>query len=289
MTMAAAAVPRDVTSYGIGLAAPLALFFLVFFVAPLVQLFVLSLHNDTAGVVWGIGQYVHFLTDPFSLSVLGSTLLLGAEVTALCLVLGFPIAWLYHRVGSRVQTLIILIVLLPLLTSVVVRTFAWIVILGRQGIINSTLLSIGAIDTPMRLLYTQVGVVLALAQVQMPLMTLPLITALGRIDMNLEDASCSLGAGSWRTFWRVVLPLSLPGIIAGCTLTYAAAITAFITQSLVGGGQMLFMPMYLYQQASTLQNWPFASAISIIFLLAVLAVVTVFGMLGRLSRGYGGA
>ena len=287
--MAAASVPRDVTSYGIGLAAPLALFFLVFFVAPLVQLFVLSLHNDTAGVVWGIGQYVHFLTDPFSLSVLGSTLLLGAEVTSLCLVLGFPIAWLYHRVGSRAQTLIILIVLLPLLTSVVVRTFAWIVILGRQGIINSTLLSIGAIDTPIRLLYTQVGVVFALAQVQMPLMTLPLITALGRIDMNLEDASCSLGAGSWRTFWRVVLPLALPGVIAGCTLTYAAAITAFITQSLVGGGQMLFMPMYLYQQASTLQNWPFASAISIIFLLAVLAVVTVFGMLGRLSRGYGGA
>ena len=287
--MAAASVPRDVTSYGIGLAAPLTLFFLVFFVAPLVQLLVLSLHNDTAGVVWGIGQYVHFLTDPFSLSVLGSTLLLGAEVTALCLVLGFPIAWLYHRVGSRTQTLIILIVLLPLLTSVVVRTFAWIVILGRQGIINSTLLSIGVIDTPIRLLYTQLGVVLALAQVQMPLMTLPLITALGRIDMNLEDASCSLGAGSWRTFWRVVLPLSLPGIIAGCTLTYAAAITAFITQSLVGGGQMLFMPMYLYQQASTLQNWPFASAISIIFLLAVLAVVTVFGMLGRLSRGYGGA
>ena len=287
--MAAASVPRDVTSYGIGLAAPLALFFLVFFVAPLVQLFVLSLHNDTAGVVWGIGQYVHFLTDPFSLSVLGSTLLLGAEVTSLCLVLGFPIAWLYHRVGSRAQTLIILIVLLPLLTSVVVRTFAWIVILGRQGIINSTLLSIGVIDTPIRLLYTQVGVVFALAQVQMPLMTLPLITALGRIDMNLEDASCSLGAGSWRTFWRVVLPLALPGVIAGCTLTYAAAITAFITQSLVGGGQMLFMPMYLYQQASTLQNWPFASAISIIFLLAVLAVVTVFGMLGRLSRGYGGA
>ena len=287
--MAAASVPRDVTSYGIGLAAPLALFFLVFFVAPLAQLFVLSLHNDTAGVVWGIGQYVHFLTDPFSLSVLGSTLLLGAEVTALCLVLGFPIAWLYHRVGSRAQTLIILIVLLPLLTSVVVRTFAWIVILGRQGIINSTLLSIGAIETPMRLLYTQVGVVLALAQVQMPLMTLPLITALGRIDMNLEDASCSLGAGSWRTLWKIILPLSLPGVIAGCTLTYAAAITAFITQSLVGGGQMLFMPMYLYQQASTLQNWPFASAISIIFLLAVLAVVTVFGMLGRLSRGYGGA
>ena len=116
-----------------------------------------------------------------------------------------------------------------------------------------------------------------------------IMTALGRIDPNLDDASCSRGAGSWRTFFRIVLPLSLPGVIAGCTLTYAAAITAFITQSLIGGGQMLFMPMYLYQQASTLQNWPFASAISIIFLLAVLAVVSVFTTLGRLSRGYGGA
>lgn len=148
--------------------------------------------------------------------------------------------------------------------------------------------SLGIIDTPLKLLYTQFGVVIALAQVQMPLMTLPLITALGRIDPNLDDASCSLGAGSWRTFFRIVLPLSLPGVIAGCTLTYAAAITAFITQSLIGGGQMLFMPMYLYQQASTLQNWPFASAISIIFLLAVLAVVSVFTTLGRMSRGHGG-
>jgi len=120
-------------------------------------------------------------------------------------------------------------------------------------------------------------------------MTLQLITALGRIDPNQDDASCSLGAGSWRTFWRVVLPLSLPGVIAGCTLTYAAAITAFITQSLIGGGQMLFMPMYLYQQASTLNNWPFAAAISFIFLIAVLAVITIFNMLGKISQGYANA
>jgi len=282
--MGAAPKIHDATSYGIGLAAPLALFFAVFFVAPLLQLLWLSLHNDAAGLQWGIGQYLHFLADPFSLGVLGSTLLLGIEVTAVCLLLGFPIAWLYHRVGSRLQTIIILIVLLPLLTSVVVRTFAWIVILGRQGIVNTALIELGLIDSPLRLLYTEGGVIVALAQVQMPLMTLPLITALGRIDPNLDDASSSLGAGSWRTFFRVILPLSIPGVIAGCTLTYAAAITAFITQSLVGGGQMLFMPMYLYQQASTLQNWPFASAISIIFLVAVLAVVAAFSMLGRLSR-----
>src|SRR5439155_28165 len=234
--MGAAPASRDVTSYGMGLAAPLALFFLVFFVAPLLQLLWLSLHNDTAALHWGLGQYLHFLTDPFSLGVLGSTLLLGAEVTAVCLVLGFPIAWLYQRVGPRLQTIIILIVLLPLLTSVVVRTFAWIVILGRQGIINATLQSLGIIDTPLKLLYTQFGVVIALAQVQMPLMTLPLITALGRIDSNLDDASCSLGAGSWRTFFRIVLPLSLPGFLAGCTLTYAAAIpSARLFAALVRG------------------------------------------------------
>jgi putative spermidine/putrescine transport system permease protein len=283
------AAPEDVTAFGLPLAAPLTLLFAVFFVAPLAQLFFLSLHNDTAATIWGLGQYTKFLTDPFSLSVLGATLLLGAEVTLLCLVLGYPVAWLYLRAGSRMQTLIILIVLLPLLTSVVVRTFAWIVILGRQGIVNSTLQSLGLIGTPLRMLYTQGGLVVALAQVQMPLMVLPLITAIGRIDINLADASASLGAGHWRTFAKVMLPLSMPGIIAGCTLTYAAAITAFITQSLVGGGQMLFMPMYLYQQASSLQNWPFASAISLIFLVAVLAIVALFSAIGRRARGYGDA
>jgi putative spermidine/putrescine transport system permease protein len=284
-----ATAPGDVTAFGLPLAAPLTLLFAVFFIAPLAQLFFLSLHNDTAATIWGLGQYIKFLTDPFSLSVLGATLLLGAEVTLLCLVLGYPVAWLYLRAGSRTQALIILVVLLPLLTSVVVRTFAWIVILGRQGIVNSTLQSLGLIGTPLRMLYTQGGLVVALAQVQMPLMVLPLITAIGRIDINLSDASASLGAGHWRTFVKVMLPLSMPGIIAGCTLTYAAAITAFITQSLVGGGQMLFMPMYLYQQASTLQNWPFASAISIIFLIAVLAIVALFSALGRRARGYGDA
>ena len=117
-------------------------------------------------------------------------------------------------------------------------------------------------------------------------MVLPLITALSRLDPNLLDASAALGAGHWRTFRKVILPLTFPGIVAGCLLTYAAAITAFITQTLVGGGQMLFMPMYIYQQSSTLNNWPFAAAISIIFLVAVLAAVTVFNMLGRLSKGY---
>jgi putative spermidine/putrescine transport system permease protein len=280
------AASAPVTRYDIKLALPLAGFFLLFFIAPLAILMIVSFYSDTAMNGFGLNQYARFLLDPFSLGVLASTLWLGVKVTALCLLLGFPLAWLYVRAPRWAQGILMLTIVLPLLTSVVVRTFAWIVILGRQGIVNNALLSLGLAEAPLRLLYTEMGVVVALAQVQMPLMVLPLITAISKIDPNLQDASAALGAGAWRTFFRVVLPLTLPGIIAGCLLTFSAAITAFITQTLVGGGQMLFMPMYIYQQSSTLNNWPFAAAISIIFLVAVLASVTLFNMLGRLSRGY---
>jgi putative spermidine/putrescine transport system permease protein len=276
----------DPSSYTLKLAAPLALFYGAFFVAPLGILFYVSLHTDPSLTKMGLTQYAKFLFDPFSLKVLGHTLWIGAEVTALCLVLGLPLAWVYVRAPGWAQGILMLIVLLPLLTSVVVRTFSWIVILGRQGIVNTTLAALGFIDAPLKLLYTEGGMVVALAQVQMPLMVLPLITALSRLDPNLLDASAALGAGAWRTFRRIVLPLTMPGIIAGCLLTYAAALTAFITQTLIGGGQMLFMPMYIYQQSSTLTNWPFAAAISIIFLVAVLAVVSIFNALGRLSKGH---
>jgi putative spermidine/putrescine transport system permease protein len=276
----------SVTQYDLKLALPLAGFFLLFFITPLALLALVSLYTDPQMTRFGLDQYTRFLFDPFSLRVLASTLWLGVKVTALCLLLGYPLAWAHVRAPRWAQSILMLIIILPLLTSVVVRTFAWIVILGRQGIVNSTLISLGLADTPLRLLYTEGGLIVALAQVQMPLMVLPLITALMRIDPNLQDASAALGAGAWRSFVKVTLPLTLPGIVAGCLLTFSAAITAFITQTLVGGGQMLFMPMYLYQQSSTLNNWPFAAAISIIFLVAVLAAVTIFNLLGRLSRGY---
>lgn len=275
----------SVTEHDLRLALPLAGFFALFFVAPLALLLLISFQADVEMSRFGLNQYSRFLLDPFSLKVLGSTLWLGVQVTGLCLLLGFPLAYAHVRAPRWAQGVLMLIIVLPLLTSVVVRTFAWIVILGRQGIVNNALISLGLAETPLRLLYTEAGLVVALAQVQMPLMVLPLITALSRIDPDLDAASAALGAGAWRSFFKVTLPLALPGVIAGCLLSFSAAITAFITQTLVGGGQMLFMPMYLYQQSSTLNNWPFAAAISIIFLVAVLAVVSVFNLLGRLSRG----
>lgn len=268
------------------MALPLLLFYLLFFIAPLLLLFAVSLHVDKELTTWGFAQYTKALSDGFGLGVLLDTLRLGVETTLVCLMLGFPLAWLHRSVGPRWQGAIILITVLPLLTSVIVRTFAWIVILGRQGIVNTVLLELGLTDTPLRLLYTHAGLVIALAQVQLPLMVLPLIDALHKLDPNLESASAALGAGRWRSFFRVVLPLSLPGIIAGSVLTFSAAVTAFITQSLVGGGQQLYMPMYIYQQALTLQNWPFAAVISMIFMVAVLICIALFNLLGRYTRRY---
>jgi putative spermidine/putrescine transport system permease protein len=275
-----------VTAYPLWLASPLALAMLLFFITPLLMLGVVSFYSDVAMTRWGSLTNWAKTLDNFGLTVLLDTLWLGVQVTALSLVLGFALAWAFLRIPARLQPMIIFIVMLPLLTSVVVRTFAWIVILGRQGIVNTFLIDFGLIDAPIKLLYTRLGLVVTLANVQLPLMVLPLITALQRIDMGLSDASASLGASEWQTFKKITVPLALPGVIAGCLLTFSASITAFISQSLIGGGQMLFMPMYLYQQVSALSNFPFAAAISLLFLATVILCVSLFNMLGRLSRGY---
>lgn len=264
------------------LALPLTLFFVVFFVAPLFLLIGISFQAERrmTGAL-GLNQYAAFLTDRLNLEVLADTLLLGVKTTLLCLIFGYPLAWLITRASARLQALLIFIVILPIVTSVVVRTFAWIVILGRRGIVNDTIVALGLSSTPLHLLFSETGVVIVLTQVQMPLMVLPLVTVLQRIDPNLASASEALGAGAWRTFFKVTLPLSMPGIIAGAILTYTACVTAFVTQSLIGGSRLLHMPMMIFQQAMDLQNWPFAAAVSVSFMISVLVVV---GLLVTLSR-----
>jgi putative spermidine/putrescine transport system permease protein len=272
------------------LALPLAAFFTLFFIAPLGLLVAISFETERqmTGTL-GLGQYAAFLTDGLNLAVLRDTLLVGAKATLLCLLFGYPLAWLCTRVSARWQAVLIFLVVLPIVTSVVVRTFAWIVILGRHGIVNEAILALGLSAQPLKLLFSETGVVIVLAQVQMPLMVLPLITTLQRIDPNLESASQALGAGAWRTFFKVTLPLSLPGIIAGAILTYTACVTAFVTQSLIGGSRLLFMPMMIFQQAMDLQNWPFAAAVSVIFMVSVLLIVAMLVALSRsrAARLYG--
>ena len=246
-------------------ALPLALFFAVFVFAPLLLLGYVSLHNDMAIQEPGIAQYVKFLGDAFNLGILGQTLWLAARTTLLALLIGYPLAYLYTLAPRRLQRVLILVIVLPMLTSAVVRTFAWVVILGRQGIINEALLS--------------------LAWIESPLMVLPLITALSNIPPSLREASLALGAGRWRTFFKVTAPLSMPGLLAGCLLVFAAAASAFVTQTLVGGGRQMFMPFYIYQQAIQSNNYPFAATIAMLLLVAVLAIVTVMNLIGRRFAG----
>jgi putative spermidine/putrescine transport system permease protein len=270
----------------LSLGLPLGLFFIAFVLAPMLLLGWISLHNDTAMAQAGVGQYAKFLTDRFNLAVLGNTLWLGVEVTVLTVLIGFPLAYLYTLAPGRWQGPLMLLIILPLLTSSVVRTFAWVVILGRQGTINTALIDLGLIAEPIKLLYTPGAVAVALAQIELPLMVLPLITALMNVDTNLRQASLALGAGHWRTFRQVTLPLSMPGLLAGSLLVFASSVSAFVTQTLVGGGQQMFMPYYMYQQAIQANNYPFAAAIAMLLLVCVLTVVLAINALGRRSKGF---
>lgn len=270
----------------LGLALPLGLFFAVFVVLPLALLVLVSFYADAGMTQFGARQYLRFWGDGFNRAVLGKTLWLGVQVTLLALLLGLPLAWVYTLTPPKWQGLLMLVIVLPLLTSAVVRTFAWVVILGRQGIVNGALIGLGLVDDPVRLLYTPGAIVVALAQIELPLMVLPLITALLNIDPNLRQASLALGAGHWRTFFRVTLPLAVPGLLAGSLLVFASSVSAFVTQTLVGGGQHILMPFYMYQQAIQANDYPFAAAVAVMLLVCVLAVVLVVNTLGRRAKGF---
>jgi len=272
------------------LALPLAALFAVCFVAPLVVLLALSLQGGTDAQGFSVARlsfahYRDFFADGFNDRILASTLLLGVKATLVCLLFGFPLAWICAQARSPWQSVLMFLVVLPILTSVVVRTFAWIVILGRQGIVNHLLQWLGVVDDPVNLLFTETGVAIVLAQVQMPLMVLPIMTVLSKLDPNLLDASQALGAGPWRTLRRVILPLAAPGIVAGCILTYAASVTAFVTQTLIGGARLVYMPLRIYQEATGANNWPYAAAIAIVFMVAVLAVIYGAGWAGKRLGG----
>jgi len=272
---------------GWGLVLPLTLFLVLFYLSPIVLMVITSLSPGGDSIGLSASQYVKFFGDGFNLKVLWETVWLGIKTTLVCLCLGYPLALLHSRTRpGNWRSILTFLIVLPLLTSAVVRTFAWIVILGRQGVINATLLSLSIIEEPLRLLSTHHGVVAALSQIQMPLMILPLIASMSRLDPNLESASASLGSASWRTFWYITLPLTLPGIISGSLLVFSASVSSFITPSVIGGGRIMFMPMYIYQQAISLFDFPFAATISTVLLVTVLVVVVLLSSLGRLTRSY---
>ncbi len=262
-------------------AAPLTAVFAVFYFLPLFLLLFVSAHP--AGLAGGVSlqSYADIFTDSFSLAVLADTLWLAFQATFFAGLLAIPLATYYRSAGRTARSVLIILILMPLLTSTVVRTFAWIVILGRDGVINSALVASGLIASPLPLLYSRGGLVLALAQITLPLMVLPIINSMLRIDDRLLHASQALGASRWRTFAQVILPLSVPGILAGSLLSFAYAATAFVTHTLVGGGRQIYMPLLIYQQSIGLQKWDFAAALSIIFMIAIIAIMAIVDRLVR--------
>ncbi|MBN8944648.1 MAG: ABC transporter permease [Rhizobiales bacterium] len=277
-----AGAPRDKVDWR--LAAPLGLTYLAFFAAPLILLLGISLFADSELTRLGFDSWIKFYGDAFYLKVIVDTLKLGIMAVAATTVLAYPLALVFRASGPRVQRLLIFVILMPLLTSVVIRTFAWIVILAREGVVNQTLAGLGLTAAPLNLLQTELGLVIALTQIEMPLMLLPVITIMRQMDQNLIDASRALGGSRWRTFFRVVLPLTLPGWIAGATLVFASATTAFISQSVIGGARLVYLPSLIWQQAMVVYNWPFAAVASVTLLFTVLSGIMALGWLGRFAR-----
>ena len=267
------------------LAAPLGLAYAAFFAAPLFMLFAVSFYADEQMTRFGLDQWRRFLFDAFHWKVIADTLLLGLKAVCATVLLGFPLALVYRAASPRWQRVLLFVVVMPLLTSVVVRTFAWIVILGREGVVNQVVLGLGLAAEPLRLLQTELGLVISLTQIEMPLLLLPLLSVMSRIDPNLMDASASLGASPWRTLFRVILPLAAPGLAAGCLLVFASATTAFISQSVIGGGRLVYLPSMIWQQAMIAAHWPFAATAAIALLVSVSAVIAVIAYAGRVAGG----
>jgi putative spermidine/putrescine transport system permease protein len=268
------------------LALPLALAYAAFFLVPLALLILVSAFDDERITTIGFAQWRSFLGDPFTWKVIFDTVKLGVVTVVATAVIGYPIALVFLGAGPRWQRVILFVVILPLLTSVVVRTFAWIVILGREGVINQAVLWLGLTPAPLNLLQTEPGLVIALTQIEMPLLLLPLLSVMSRMDPNLRDASAGLGASRWRTLLRVTLPLSLPGLVAGCMLVFASSTTAFISQFVIGGNRLVYLPLLIWQQSLVVYNWPLASVAALTLLISVGLGVAAIATLGRRSKAY---
>jgi putative spermidine/putrescine transport system permease protein len=264
---------------------PMVALSLAFFVVPLVVLVAISVTDWPKGTNITLAAYRGFLGDAFNVGVMINTLLLGLKVVGATTLLGVPIGLLYlHSPPGWRRQAIIFLTLLPILTSNVVRTFAWIVILGREGLLNTALLGLGLTNTPVRLLFTEFGLVLALTQIELPLMVLPLIAVLSRLDHRHLEAAATLGAGSWRVLLTVILPAAVPGILAGWVLVFASAATSFVTQAVIGGARNIYLPLFVYQQVGTLFNWPLAAAVAVVLLVSTGSVLIGLALLGRHRR-----
>jgi putative spermidine/putrescine transport system permease protein len=265
----------------VALLLPSLLFLAAFFALPalgLVSYSVLTQAPDgTVGLPLTLEHYRHFFATPLYARVLRTTLEISLITTALAIVLGYPVALVMVRSPPPIRQAITIIVIAPLVVSVVVRTYGWQLILGNgpTGILNWLLLNSGIAKSQVALLYSETAVVIGSLHVFFPMMVLPLASTLGKIDPRLEDAARTLGATAWRTFRRITLPLSLPGLTVGCTLVFSLTAGSFVTPAILGGTSGQMLGVLVEQQILVVYNWPFGAAVATVLVAIVLGANVV--------------
>ena len=263
------------------LAAPVA-FFVAFFVAPMGVVVLASL-TDAKAPGLSLAQYAKVLLDQYHWDVLLVTFRIAGLTTLLCILLGYPLAWyLVRTVGpAALRRLCMILLILPLFTSNIVRSFGWMVLLGRNGLVNDALVAAGLLERPMRFLGTELAILIGLVYILLPLVVIALGNALAEIDENLEHASADLGGGPLATFVHVTFPLCLPGLVAGAIMVFTLAVSAYVTPALLSGGRITVFPMLIFQQYSSVFDFNYGGALSITLLVLTLALVGIGGRFGE--------
>jgi putative spermidine/putrescine transport system permease protein len=280
-TMGAATVRAAGAGFSLGpaLVVPATLLVIAFLGAPMALLFRYSLNRysprDFMIEAMTAENYVRFFTDPYFIGVLGTTVQVAALCTAIAVLAAFPVAYLLARTQSRFKSALVIAVVFPLMVGNVVRAAGWMALLGNDGAINAVLRSLGLVSEPVRLMYTPFAVIVGIVAVVLPYMILTLQSVIESIGRDVEEAAANLGAGPMTVFRRVLLPLSLPGIIAGGTLVFILCMNAYATPVLLGGPQFKMMAPALYDQFTRTTNWPFGAALAFILMTSTLVLTLV--------------
>jgi ABC-type spermidine/putrescine transport system permease subunit I len=265
------------------LTAPLVLFMLVLYAVPVLSMLMRSVNDP----VWTLSHYASLANDTVFLKVFLNTLYTSLIVTIGALLLGYPVALSLVR-APRWAPVMVVLILLPFWTSVLVRSYAWMVLLGRHGLINEALLAVGMIERPLRILNTPLATQIAMIHILLPYMVLPIANALRQIDPSLARAASGLGATPWATFRQITLPLSMPGVAAGMLLVFVLALGFYITPAMVGGPREITLSMLIAQQVDQLK-WAYAATLSAVLLATALGIIAVFyrlpGVSGALRMG----
>jgi len=262
-----------------GLLAPAALWLGLFFLAPL--LLILAYSFGTSGVYGGItlgfnpSNYLKVL-DPLYLEIVVRTLVIAVANTLLCLLIGYPLAYFIAFRGGRWKSTLILLVMIPFWTSLLLRAYAWVVILSGNGLANRALQFLGLTEEPLNLIFTTKAVMMGMVYSYLPFMILPLYAALGKFDVRLKEAAQDLGAGRWSTFWRVTFPLSMPGVIAGSILVFIPSAGEFVIPNLLGGARTVMMGNLIQQQFLNARDWAFGSALAVMLAALLLAAILFY-------------